>query len=132
MKRNILIGIAVLNVLTGLQIFITPEFFYNNVPGVQMMGPYNVHFIRDAGLAFGASGIVLGLGWQRGDYAVALAGALWPCFHALFHFQMWLARGMPVDLVAAINLFGIQLPAWAVFFAALMLWRAQNKLGAAA
>lgn len=132
MNRNILLGIAVINVLTGVHIFITPEFFYNNVPGVQMMGPYNVHFIRDAGLAYAASGIILGLGWQRGDYAVALAGTLWPCFHALFHLQMWLARGLPVDLVATINLLGIQLPSWAAFATALVLWRRQKAPGAVA
>lgn len=124
MLRNILIIIAVINVLTGLQIFLLPEFFYETVPGVKMMGPYNVHFIRDAGLAYGACGLLMALGWRREDYLLCLGGGTWTAFHALFHFQMWLARGLPVDLVAVVNLLGIQLPAWATIFAAFTLYRA--------
>lgn len=132
MQRSILIVIAIVNLATGVQIFFAPEFFYNTVPGVSMMGPYNVHFIRDAGLAYAASGTLLALGWRRADYSLALGGALWPCLHALFHLQMWIVRGVPIDLVAVVNLVGIQIPAWATFFAALVLWRGVQEKGAAA
>ena len=127
MQRSILLGVALLNIATGFQIFFAPEFFYNTVPGVSMMGPYNVHFIRDAGLAYAASGALLVLGWRRADYTLALAGALWPCLHALFHLQMWIARGVPADLVALVNLVGIQLPAWATFFVALALYNRPDR-----
>ena len=124
--RLLLISIALLNLMTGVVIFFAPQFFYDTVPGVSMMGPFNLHFIRDAGLAYFGSGLLLGLAWRREEYAFALGGALWPCLHALFHIQIWLARGAPVDQVAITNLFGIQLSAWAALFAAWTLWRNQK------
>lgn len=123
MSRLLLILIAILNVLTGLQMFIMPEFFYETVPGVKMLGPFNIHFIRDAGLSYAAAGLLQAWGWRRGLYSWSVAGGVWPVFHALFHLQMWIARGVPVDLVAVVNFFGIQLPAWAAFLAAWTLYR---------
>lgn len=124
MSRHLLILIAVINLLTGVQMFVMPEFFYETVPGVEMLGPFNLHFIRDAGLSYGAAGLLQAWGWRRASYSWSLAGGLWPVFHALFHLQMWLARGLPLDLVAAVNLFGIQLPAWIAFTCA---WRLHNN-----
>ena len=121
--RPLLLFIASLNLMTGVVIFFAPQFFYDTVPGVSMMGPFNLHFIRDAGLAYFGSGLLLGLAWRREEYAFALGGALWPCLHALFHIQIWLARGALVDQVAITNLFGIQLSAWAALFSAWTLWR---------
>ncbi len=128
MLRTILIIVAAVNVLTGLQLFITPEFFYENVPGVKMLGPLNIHFYRDAGLSYAASGLLIAWGWRRGNYSWSVAGSVWPVFHALFHLQMWIARGLPLDLVAAVNLFGIQLPAWAALYAAWQLHKAQEGI----
>lgn len=127
MCRVLVILIAILNIATGIQIFVMPEFFYENVPGVKMLGPFNLHFIRDAGLSFAASGLLLAWGWHRREYSWSLAGSLWPVFHALFHLHMWIARGVPVDLIALVNLTGIQLPAWTAFFAALCLYRASQE-----
>lgn len=127
MSRHLLILIAVINVLTGVQMFVMPAYFYETVPGVSMLGPFNVHFIRDAGLSYTAAGLLQAWGWRRGVYTWSVAGGLWPVFHALFHLQMWIARGIPVDLVAAVNLFGIQLPAWVAFLAA---WQLNKRQGA--
>ncbi|MFT4613139.1 MAG: hypothetical protein ACI9NT_000275 [Bacteroidia bacterium] len=123
MFRLLLIALAVGNVLTGLVVLVAPQWFYDTVPGVSMMGPFNIHFIRDAGLSYAASGLIAALGWHRQDYLLCVAGFTWPCFHALFHLQMWLARGLPVDLVAFVNLTGIQFPAWAALIAAVLLLR---------
>ena len=123
MTAILFIAIGASQALTGVIIFIAPQWFYDTVPGVSMLGPYSVHFIRDAGLAYGAAGLLMLLGHVRRDYAVALAGCTWPCFHALFHLQMWLARGLPADLVAVVNLLGIQLPAWAGLYLAWRLHR---------
>ncbi len=119
MADRTLTAIAAIYVLTGIYMFVLPVTFYQQVPGVAMLGPYNSHFIRDAALSFAASGIILGLGQRRKDYLLCLAGALWPIFHALFHMQMWMGRGFAVDLVAIVNLIGIQLPAWAALWASL-------------
>ena len=132
MLRQLLILIALLNLLTGLTIFFAPQFFYDTVPGVSMMGPFNLHFIRDAGLAYFGGGALLLVGWRRREYAFALGGACWPALHALFHLQMWLARGAPADLVAVTNLVGIQIPAWAAVLAAWALWRSETTGRAAA
>ena len=112
--------------LTGIYIFVLPEIFCESVPGVKMLGPFNIHFIRDAGLSYAASGLLQAWGWRKGFYSWSVAGSIWPVFHALFHLQMWVARGVPVDLVAAVNLFGIQLPAWVAFWAAWTLHRGQG------
>ncbi len=121
--RLLLISIALLNLMTGVVIFFAPQFFYDTVPGVSMMGPFNLHFIRDAGLAYFGSGVLLALAWRRKQYAFAFGGALWPCLHALFHIQIWVARGASVDQVALTNLFSIQLSAWAALFATWTLSR---------
>ena len=105
----------------GAFIFITPMIFYKQIPGVEMLGPFSVHFIRDAGLAYFASGAIMIWGAIRQHRELAMAGALWPCLHALFHLQMWIARGVPADLVAFINLFGIQLPAWLSLYLAIKI-----------
>ncbi|NND67701.1 MAG: hypothetical protein HKN19_08950 [Halioglobus sp.] len=126
MQRHIIILLAVSHLLTGVVVFVAPQWFYDTVPGVAQMGPFNLHFIRDAGLAYAACGILLALGWQRRDYLVCMAGCTWICFHALYHAQMWVARGMPADLVAWVNLFGIQVPAWLPLILALTLWRARK------
>lgn len=118
--RPLLLAIALLNMATGVTIFFAPQFFYDTIPGVSMMGPFNLHFIRDAGLAYFGSGLLLALAWRRGEYAFGFGGALWPCLHALFHLQIWFARGAQVDLVALTNLAGIQVPAWAALW---VLWR---------
>jgi len=129
MYRRIIIVVAAFNAATGFGMFVAPVFFYETVPGVEMLGPFNLHFIRDAGLSYGASGLLLALGWQRHEYSWSRAGSLWPLFHALCHLQRWVAREMPVDLVAVVNLVGIQLPAWAALFAAFMLYRASPRHG---
>ena len=52
--------------------------------------------------------------------SIAVFGALWPCLHAVFHIWIWVTmRGMPFDQIAAVNLFGIQMPAWLALMAAL-------------
>ncbi len=126
MPSKLLILVAVVNVLTGIQMFVMPEYFYETVPGVKMLGPFNIHFIRDAGLSYAASGLLQAWGWRSGVYSWSVAGGLWPVFHALFHLQMWIARGVPVDLVAGVNLVGIQLPAWVAFACALRLHRSEG------
>lgn len=126
MQRLIVIFFAVSHLLTGIVVFVMPQWFYDTVPGVAALGPFNLHFIRDAGLAFAASGILLALGWRRHDYVLCIAGCTWVCFHAAYHAQMWVARGMPADLVAWVNLLGIQLPAWLPLVIALLLLRARR------
>lgn len=127
MGDKTLLSIAVLYLFSGIYMLVLPVQFYHLVPGVDLLGPYNSHFIRDAALSFAACGMILALGRHRGDYLLCLAGALWPVFHALFHLQMWMARGFPADLVSFVNFVGIQLPAWAALWAALQGLRTAGR-----
>jgi hypothetical protein len=59
--------------------------------------PLEFHFITDIGMIFLAS--AAGLLWsarQGKAFAPwALAGAVWPALHALFHLQGWILDGAP-------------------------------------
>ena len=99
MTLALLVGISACWMLTGVFIFVDPVTFYELTPGLKPMGPFNIHFIRDAGLAFLASGCALCWGSWRSNPSVALAGITWPALHAMFHVQIWLHRGLPLDRI---------------------------------
>jgi hypothetical protein len=110
MIRTLLIGLGVIWTLTGIYIFVDPMGFYDMVPGLQMMGPFNMHFIRDVGLAFIASGSALVWGAYMKMRALALAGIAWPSLHAMFHIQIWGHRGFPFDGIFAFDLAAVIAP----------------------
>lgn len=104
MIRFGLIGLGVLWILTGISIFADPMGFYDIVPGLKLMGPFNLHFIRDVGLAFVASGAALAWGAYVSAQLLVYAGLGWPSLHALFHIQIWSHRGFPLDGIFAFDL----------------------------
>jgi hypothetical protein len=117
--RSLLIGIGLLWVATGVSIFADPHGFYDRTPGLAMMGPYSVHFIRDVGLAFVAAGVATTFGAWRRNRSLAFAGTGWPFLHALFHLQIWSHRGFPFDAIAAFDFIAVIVPAFlAVMLAA--------------
>lgn len=120
MIRIVLIGLGGLWCVTGVVIFSAPEAFYQNTPGLSLMGPYNSHFIRDVGLAFFASGAAVFYGALTRVAAIALAGVAWPCLHALFHLQIWAHRGLPLDAIFAFDLGAVIAPAFLGLF---LVWR---------
>ncbi len=97
MVRIFLVVLGAFHALNGLTMIVSPEGWYVLVPGVTMTGPANVHFIIDIGLAFLASGAGMMLGARARWAAFALAGAVWPALHALFHVTLWLHHGFPSD-----------------------------------
>jgi hypothetical protein len=110
MIRAALMAVALAWGLTGLFVLALPETFYALVPGLSAMGPFNSHFVRDVGLAFLASGGLLGWGARTGVPAIALAGVLWPLLHAIFHVQVWSHRGFPFDSIFAFDLAAVIVP----------------------
>ncbi|MEP3891841.1 MAG: hypothetical protein ABJN69_15405 [Hellea sp.] len=119
MWRVILIVLAVFFIGSAAVMWFAPQWWYDATPGVAMMGPFNLHFIRDVALAFLVSGGAIAWGYFKNDKTAMVFGALWPCLHAVFHIWIWaVMRGMPFDQIAAVNLLGIQLPAWAALLAA--------------
>ncbi|MBD3667826.1 MAG: hypothetical protein RLO08_17150 [Parvibaculaceae bacterium] len=121
MVRTLLGLIALIYGVNAFIMFFIPLFWYETTPGVAMMGPFNLHFVRDIGLVFLAAAGALAWGAWKENAAVAIAGAAWPCLHGLFHIQIWTTRGFPLDEVAAVNLLGIQAPAWAALYLATRL-----------
>ena len=123
MTRPIILIAGIYYAATGLFLITTPLAFYETTPGVAMMGPFNSHFIRDAGIAFLASGLGLAYGARRARSDVALFALGWPLGHAVFHIWIWLTRGTPLDIAALVNLTGIQLPGWITLLAIIRLIR---------
>lgn len=119
MTRALLIFLAVSAVLTGCAAFALPLRFYDAVPGLAAMGPFNSHFVKDAGLAYIASGGALGWGALMRNRAVAIAGALWLALHGLFHLFIQLHRGLPFDMVMWFDMLAITAPA---FLAMALAW----------
>ena len=103
----------------AIYMWFAPQQWYHLTPGVSMTSAYNLHFIRDIALIFAISGAALIIGAARGNQTAAIFGAAWPAMHAIFHIWIWVARGVPFDQVALINMIGIQLPAWLAVVATL-------------
>lgn len=121
MIKAVLIGVSLLHFIVAAYMWFAPQAWYDNTPGVAMMGPFNLHFIRDIALVFllSAGGLIWGA--LKSDKTAAIMGSIWPCLHAVFHIWIWASRGVPIDTVAIVNLFGIQLPAWLALTAAMKL-----------
>jgi hypothetical protein len=119
-NRGLLIIVGLLWLATGIWIFADPHGFYERTPGLAMMGPYSVHFIRDVGLAFVASGVAATFGARRRRRRGCDFGAGWPFLHALFHIQIWSHRGFPLDAIAAFDFIAVIAPA---FLAVTLAWR---------
>ena len=127
MWRPILFLIAAAHFANALLMWFAPHAWYETVPGVAMMGPFNLHFVRDIALAFGMSAGALSYGALAHDRTAAICGAAWPALHALFHIWIWFARGLPFDQIAFVNLAGIQIPAWLALTAALSFTRKEIR-----
>jgi hypothetical protein len=85
---QILMGIvAVFYLINAALMIIDPMGWYQLVGTVKATGPANLHFIRDIGIAFAVSGLVLGFAFVRPGqrWLSAVVGNLWPTFHGLLH-----------------------------------------------
>ncbi|MEQ8745292.1 hypothetical protein [Pyruvatibacter sp.] len=118
MPRFLLFVLSAFAVAVSGYIWFLPQVFYDNTPGVAMMGPFSLHFMRDVALAYLAGGLILVWGALRYDRRLALAGGLWFAFHALYHVGIWLHRGLPFDIITASDFAGVIVPA------ALAVWAA--------
>jgi len=69
------------------------------------------------------SALATAYGLYQDDQTALVCGALWPALHAVFHIFIWVQRGVPLDVIGASNLFGIQAPAWAMLVLSLRFQR---------
>lgn len=85
--RNTTLAVLGLGLLAnGLFMLLAPEPWYGLIPGVRETGPYNPHFIRDIGSAYGVAGA--SLLWLRKDWRAwpaAIAGSAFLVLHAAVH-----------------------------------------------
>jgi len=121
MARTLLYVLAGYALLISGYIWFLPQTFYDTTPGVAMMGPLSLHFMRDVSLAYLAGGLILVWGAVRYDYRLALAGGLWFALHGVFHIGIWMQRGAPFDSIAASDFAGVVTPAALAIWAAVRL-----------
>ena len=128
MWKIVLTAIGIGHLGTAAFMWAAPQVWYESVPGVAVLGPYNLHFVRDIGLIFLVSGLGLIWGAVWRNLTAGVFGTLWPLFHALFHLWIWAGRGVALDLIALTNLAGIQLPGWLAVLAIIQLNRQEERL----
>lgn len=70
----------------GLFMLFAPAPWYAAIPGVSETGPYNPHFVRDIGCAYGvaAAGLLALVCWPQA-WPAAIAGSSFLVLHALVH-----------------------------------------------
>lgn len=108
--RGFLALLGLFHLINGVWMIAAPGAWYAATPGVAMTGPANPHFITDIGFAFLASGVGMIWNIRTGKTAAtfALAGAVWPALHALFHIWILIVHGFPHDLtVLTTSLVGV-------------------------
>jgi len=126
MKLNIfaaILGLAF--TATGLFAFSCPETFFGLLG--DYYGAFNLHFVKDAGIAFFSAGCLLLLSIKIPKWSVplTLGGSLFIILHGVFHVQM-LAMGMaPTALDVAKEVLIIISPS--VFTALLLALRVKEQ-----
>ncbi|MCG8415539.1 MAG: hypothetical protein MI746_15090 [Pseudomonadales bacterium] len=56
---------ALFYLLNGLAMIVLPELWYQYTPGAADTGPFNLHFVRDIGIAFTVSGAGLWVAFSQ-------------------------------------------------------------------
>lgn len=83
----LLIAAAITTIANGAFMLVKPLDWYVFVPTVVTTGPPNSHFIRDIGLAYLGSGLILL--YAAADpvrrWRAAMVGGLWLTLHGLLH-----------------------------------------------
>jgi hypothetical protein len=85
--RNLTLTLLGLGLLAnGLFMLLFPATWYPAIPGVSATGPYNPHFIRDIGAAYGvaAAGLLALVRWPQA-WPAAVAGSSFLLLHAAVH-----------------------------------------------
>ena len=87
LAQLLLLIAAVTTIANGLFMLVKPLDWYVFVPTVVTTGPPNAHFIRDIGLAYLGSGLILlyATADPAGRWRAAVVGGLWLTFHGLLH-----------------------------------------------
>ena len=95
---------ALFNLANGLMMIIAPMTWYELTPGAAETGPFNIHFVRDIGIAFIAAGTGLWLAvgaaaWKSAS--TAIVAMIFIGGHGILHFVEMFAHHL--DLNAALR-----------------------------
>lgn len=112
---------------TGVFILFQPRTFYETIPGLAAMGPFNFHFLIDVALVFIVCGVGLYYAAKNHLREVAVFAAAWPLLHAFFHAYMWCHRGFPFDMIWLSDFIGVVIPGLLVMYLATRIGSALNK-----
>lgn len=112
MIRTLLIILGLAHFVSGCTAFLAPQFFYDTIPGLSLMGPFHLHLVRDVGLAFIASGGAVMWGALKADRSAAIFGSVFPVLHAFLHIQIWVRRDFIFDYITAFDFFIVAIPAF--------------------
>lgn len=108
----ILVGLGLILAANGGFMFVTPELWFETIPGVKRTGPPNTHFIRDVAVTYIGVGALLVLAARnisrRALYA-GLAGG-WLGLHGLVHLYELATCIAPLSTVQT-DFGGVYLPA---------------------
>ncbi|HWA61123.1 MAG TPA: hypothetical protein VG939_07100 [Caulobacteraceae bacterium] len=88
MKRILAWVLAALLGANALAQLFAGPWWYETVPGVTSTGPYNAHFVKDIGAAYGV--VALALAWRAwrptaAAFGALMAGAAFLVLHAAVH-----------------------------------------------
>lgn len=114
--------------INGLFMLVTPDAWYELVPGVTQTGLFNQHFIRDIGIIQLLLGVAFGIGMFRPERRIGLwaAATLWLGAHAALH--LWeVAVGICAPSAILRDFPAVSLPA--IFGAFLTLWAIKHANG---
>ena len=87
LAQLLLLIAAVTAIANGIFMLVQPLDWYVFVPTVVTTGPPNAHFIRDIGLAYVGSGLILlyAAADPARRWRAAIVGGLWLTLHGLLH-----------------------------------------------
>lgn len=85
--QALLLIAAITTIANGVFMIVKPLDWYVFVPTVVTTGPPNAHFIRDIGLAYAGSGLILLYAAANPvrHWRAAIVGGLWLTLHGLLH-----------------------------------------------
>lgn len=114
---------ALFNILNGVVMIVAPELWYLQTPGASDTGPYNIHFVRDIGIAFLGAGLGLLYGVTQQHLTAldtACAALIFIGGHGLLHVVEMFAMNMSIVEVSRDSAL-VVLPALIAIFFVLVL-----------
>lgn len=117
--------VTVFYLASGIVLYFFPQQTFDSLPAYY--GVFNSHFVKDAGLAFLSSGLLLVLSVTRRNerFLFCFCASIFVVLHALFHLHM-LYKGMVPGEYLSYELLQVLLPALVLFILVLIIYKRDN------